>query len=380
MAVSFPSQSTIVLGPDVIQGQDVDALLAYPADVQPLTVEVADPGTPNEGLCVAVLGALARFNRHGASIRLLLPELVHAAAASEGLLSTLLVLYSDAALFAGDTGDETGDIRNELLRVLEASRGAVSAASSAALLATNLPGTEPYPGLRLPALFTSKGHFSGREALTNAMAPLLERFQLTLTEVQNDQILTFTQQAVDNTREHGYITPNGDRIPGVRCVRFRVLLKDEVLRAAAPLGHYLERLSGGDASSHFLEIYVGDPGRGIAATIHNDDTVYEGPIGIEQARFTLALSPGGTRNPRKPGAGRGLVMMTRATHELRAFMAIRTGRLLRCRHFLDPMGRLEPETFDETDMTFYRTYDWDESVSPRIDGTHVFCLVPVSQR
>ena len=370
---SESSGATIRLGPDVIQERSVDAFLGHlPDDDRAVNIAVAEPGTPNEGLCVAMLGLLARIHRRSAAINLRLPELEDAATVAESFLSTLLVLYADEVARDG----EASDIRADLLALLDHRLGSVAGGSSTALLSTNLAGTEQHVALRQPRVFSSR-YFEVWNELEEALDPLLERFKLSVREDEREHLLTFAQQAVENAREHGYITMRGDRIPGVRFVRLRVLAAEEVRRASAPLGHYLERLAEGGRAHAFVEIYVGDPGRGISATIKSDDAIYDGPIGLEQARFTLALGPRGTCKPKKPGAGRGLVMMTRAVHELRAFMAIRTGRLFRCRHFLDPMGRLEPDFFDEGDLSFYRTYDWDESVRPRIEGTHVFCLVPV---
>lgn len=376
MSNAGASNAPINLGPEVLLDSDVESFLGHlPSPGATVTIRVAEHGLPNEGLFVSTLGLLASLRRRGTTIHLVLPEPERTAAVPDTILGTTLMLYADVV----DPGeDPANDRRSRLMSALSNSRASVSSASSVSFISTNLPGSAAHGDLRLPRVFSSR-YFQVRDELELALVPLANRFRVALTTDQLEHILTFTQEGIENAREHGYLTRDHLAIPGLRFVRFRILSAAEVRKAQAPLSHYLNRLSEAATADVFLEITIADPGRGISATMTNDDAVDEWSLELERSRFTLALRPGGTSKTNRTGAGRGLVMMTRAIHELRGFMAFRTGRLFVCRHFLDAMGRLEPAFFDEGDLTFYRTYDWNETVLSRIEGTHVFCLVPLHE-
>ncbi|MCA1707733.1 MAG: hypothetical protein LC808_32475, partial [Actinobacteria bacterium] len=298
---------------------------------------------------------------------------------TDNLMATLLTLYADEIRVGSVTiKDHLELVHDHLLQ----SDNKVRNSSSVATITSHLITTPQYRALRLHHLFTTNQ--LGVEAeLTVVSSELLYPLGVKLPRNGFQHVAAFVHQALSNVYEHGFLDQNNAAIPGARYLRFRVLELDP-LSGGQPLpvamSQYLARFEAiGAKPDHFLEISIADSGRGIAATMAgaSGDTVFDLPVAHERSRFTLALQPGGSSRPSAPGGGRGLVIMTRAIHELRGFLAFRTGRLFVCRHFLARDGRLEPSRFDETDLTFYRTYDWLGEDLRRASGTAVTALIPL---
>lgn len=216
------------------------------------------------------------------------------------------------------------------------------------------------------------------------------------------RIREFVGQATDNVRDHATENLSSRKIPGIRYVSFRRAFatgdeflgsRREIAETHTPLGDYLRRLSGRleteakekgtEVDWTLVEVTIGDPGIGIAGQMAEDVGVYDQPFENELKHFEAAFPLTGTSKldsggRPKPGAGRGLAIMTRALFVLGGLGIYRSGRVRAFKHFLSESGsraRLH-DSFDEEDSQTYAFSGVNQAPLGRIAGTIVTLLVP----
>jgi hypothetical protein len=172
-------------------------------------------------------------------------------------------------------------------------------------------------------------------------------------------------ELVQNTRDHALAKLDGGAIGGARFLTVRRINANthdaDWYEGADPaFVHYLRDLN--DDSADLVELTVADSGIGVAARLAGRMDVYEGPIEDEKEHLARAFRSGVSSKPKSmSGRGEGFPNVLRAVKALGGMLAIRTGRLLKYKHFASEATHNLPATIVERSL---------------VRGTTVSILVP----
>lgn len=194
------------------------------------------------------------------------------------------------------------------------------------------PDELPTPALKtlLANGLTAMG-LTGFDAPTSGPSPVLLK-----------SVRDFAAETLENARVHATRDLRGERIPGLAYMSIKRYHFREQRAALAgttgPLADYfsaLQRSLRSDLSdTQFAEFTVADSGVGISAHYGSRVNIYASNFDDEATLVRRAFRMS-EEAPAGSWAGVGLSKVQEATRDLRAFLAIRTGRVEATKHFID---------------------------------------------
>ncbi|WP_147384956.1 hypothetical protein [Nocardioides cavernaquae] len=153
------------------------------------------------------------------------------------------------------------------------------------------------------------------------------------------QVRRFLTEALENTQRHATRDLAKRRVGGVRFLAVRRHFIREIQTTMAPkesghqsLSHYLTRAREQFGDVAMVEFTVADSGIGISAHHRKDLAIYSGSI---EEEFAALQSAFGLPEANMGWEGLGLPKIQDSCRDLRAFLMVRTGRILATQHQLD---------------------------------------------
>ena len=207
---------------------------------------------------------------------------------------------------------------------------------------------------------------------------------------------SFAFEAADNTRDHGCLDFEMNRIRSICFVRLRridVGSRGYDAKEIAPgfeesFEEYIQCLSAaedlgerwGPNGGRLLEITIADGGVGISARMAGGFDIYQGTLQAELQCLLDALVPNGTtKSPSESGRGQGFRKMLRACSHLAGLVIVRTGRLKLWRTYRQLDGTQESVDFEDKDSNAYRP-EFSDTKLPLVAGTSISLIFPIHPR